>query len=484
LRRIALGLVVALVLLIGVMTVRATAWKSRQLAAAPAPLLAVDSRAAAERLAGAIRIPTVSEDAARMDAAFREIQEYLARSFPRTDAALRKEAIGARGLLYAWPGADPTLSPVVLMGHLDVVPVQKDSEKSWSHPPFGGETAGGFVWGRGSLDDKAGVLGILEAAETLLAQGFAPRRTVLFAFGADEETGGRAGAAEIATVLRRRGISPWLVVDEGGLIAEGIVPGVRAPVALVGIAEKGYATVELAAESAGGHSSMPPRHTAVGVLARAVSRLEAAPFPATLRGVGGEFFDFVGPEMAFPMRFAFANRWLLAPLLEGRLAASPETDALIRTTTAATMFEGGPKDNVLPSRARAAVNFRILPGDSVAGVLEHVRRVVRDPAVRVRVLGQAVEPSPVSSTDSPSWIALQRTIRQIFPDAVVAPYLVLGGTDARYLAPLSANVYRFLPVRLTSRDLARVHGIDERLATADYASAIRFYERLLRNAAQ
>jgi carboxypeptidase PM20D1 len=230
---------------------------------------------------------------------------------------------------------------------------------------------------------------------------------------------------------------------------------------------------------------MPPRETAVGVLAAAVARLEARPMPARIAGATALLFDAVGREMPFGKRLVFANRWLFGPLVERQLAASPSTDATIRTTTAPTMFEGSVKDNVLPARARAVVNFRILPGDSIRGVLEHVRSVVADPRVTVRpvpAFGLA-EPSPVSSTSSPAYTALVRTIRQIFPTAVVAPFLTVGATDARHYAPLTRNVYRFLPMRVTPSDLPRVHGTDERIAVEDYAQAVRFYAQLIRNVA-
>ena len=479
-----LGLLLGAILLAGVLVARAFGMDSRQAPAEPATPFALDTLAAARRLAGALRIPTVShsDTAASRGPEWAEMHAHLRRSFPRVHAALRREAVG-NSLLFTWAGTDPALAPVVLMGHLDVVPVEPGTEGAWTRPPFGGEVAEGFVWGRGALDDKLGVLGALEAAEGLLAEGFRPRRTVLLAFGADEEVGGREGAARIAALLRARGVRPEWVLDEGGAVTRGMMPGVEAPVAMVGVAEKGFVSVELVARGEGGHSSMPPRQTAVGVLARAVSRLEAEPLPGGIRGATAMLFDHAGPEMPFGMRLVFANRWLFGPLLERRLAASPATDAALRTTTAATVFQAGTKDNVLPARARAVVNFRILPGDSVAGVLAHVRRTVDDARVRARVVGFASEPSPVSGTETAGFRAVQRSIRQVFPDAVVAPYLVVGATDARHFHGLSPHVYRFLPVRVTSGDLARMHGTDERVSVAGYADAVRFYAQLLRNGA-
>ena len=476
---LALGLLVAVVLL------RAATWRSRQVAVTPADPVALDLPAATERLAGALRIPTVStEDPRDRPAeAFSALHAYLAATFPRAHTALEREVVGRDALLYTWRGQDGRLPPVVLMGHIDTVPVEAGAESAWTHPPFSGTIAGGYVWGRGALDDKMTVAGILEAVEALLRAGLRPRRTVYLAFGADEERGGEEGAALIAARLRDRGVAPGLVLDEGGAVMHDTVPGVKAPVALVGIAEKGFATLELVARAEGGHSMAPPPHTAVGLLARAVGRLEEHPMPADLRGATAALLDHAGPEMAFGMRVLFANRWLFEPLLVRRLAANPNTNAAVRTTTAATIFEGGTKDNVLPIRARARVNFRILPGDSVAAVRRHVEEVVADPAITVTVLDPAAEPSPVSPTDSDGWRLVERTVRQAFPDAVVAPYLVTGGTDARHFAPLTPNVYRFAPTRLTLDDLKRVHGTNERLSVASYAELVRFYAQLLRNAA-
>jgi carboxypeptidase PM20D1 len=420
----------------------------------------------------------------RVDETFNALHAYLAGSFPKVHATLRREVVGRGALLYTWPGTDSALQPIVLCGHLDVVPVEPGTETAWIHPPFGGQVADGYVWGRGALDDKLGVLGILEAIEILVAQQFQPRRTVLLAFGADEEVGGADGAARIAALLQSRHRAVEFVLDEGGIISEGSVPGIAAPIALVGIAEKGFASIELVAHSEGGHSSMPPRHTAVGVIARAIVRLENQPFPATLRGPAAELFNYVGPEMSFPRRLVFANRWLFDPLIERTLTGAPSTDAALRTTTAVTMVDGSPKANVLPTRARAVVNFRIMPEDSVAGVLAHVQHIVDDPTVHVRVLDFVAEPSPVSPTDSPTWTLLQRTIRQTFPDIVVAPYLTLGATDARYYGALSRNIYRFRPVRLTPEDVTRLHGTDERVSIANYAEAVGFYAQLVQNVAR
>ena len=484
LRRLGLLFVLAIAALAAVLAVNAARFTSRQVAAAPAPPFA-PLPGAVERLAAAIAIPTVSyDDTARRDsAAFRALRDLLTRSFPRTHTVLRREVLDRDAMLYTWVGADSAAPPLVLMAHLDVVPVEAGTEGRWTRPAFGGVVDSAFIWGRGAQDDKASALGILEAAEGLLAGGFRPARTVYVAFGADEETGGR-GAHAIAELLRARGVRPALVLDEGGTVVRGVMPGLAAPLAVVGVAEKGYVSMRLEARGEGGHSSMPPRHTAVGVLARAITRLEDDPFPAVIRGPVEAMLDHVGREMPFALKMVFANRWLTEPLIKRQLAATPTTDASLRTTTAVTMLEGAPKENVLPARARAVVNFRLMPGDSVRGVVERVRRVVADARVTASLDSTtALEPSHVSPSSGAAWETLAKTIRSIYPDAVVAPYLSLGGTDARWYTGLSAHVYRFMPQRWEPDDVARMHGIDERVRISAYVDQIRFYATLVRNVA-
>ncbi|MCP3097450.1 M20 family peptidase [Myxococcus sp. K15C18031901] len=485
-KRLLLFILGGLLLLTGVLCVRTLGFSTRQVTPEPPAALQVDADAAAERLAGALRFKTVaaSDGSPGEDAAFDGLHGYLARHFPRVHAALKREPVGPHSVLYTWPGTDASLRPVLLMGHLDVVPVVPGTEASWAKPPFDGVVDGGFVWGRGALDDKGSVLGILEAVEALLAAGEAPRRTVLLAFGADEEVGGREGAVAIAKLLSERGVRLESVLDEGGVIMSGTVPGVQAPVALVGTSEKGFVSVELTVEEEGGHSSMPPPRTAVGILSQGIARLEARPMPTRLQGGSRELFERVGPEMSFGMRVLFANLWLTEPLVVAQLTSKPTTNAAVRTTTAATMFQAGVKDNVLPSRARAVVNFRILPGDSVEGVLAHVREVVDEPRVKVSTLAFQSEPSPVSPADSDDFRALERTIRQVFPQVLVSPYLNVAATDSRHFVGLSDNIYRFFPVHLQREDLSRVHGKDERIAVAGYVDVIRFYAQYLRNVAR
>ena len=441
---------------------------------------------AADRLAGAIRFATISHaDPAAFDqAAFVGLHQYLQREFPQAHAALSREIVANYSLLYKWEGSDPSLKPILLLAHMDVVPVEPGTESKWDKDPFAGTTADGFIWGRGAIDNKLAVVGTLEAVEMLAKSGFRPKRTVYLAYGHDEEVGGNGGARQIAHLLEQRGIEFELVLDEGGVIGDGLLKGVSTPTALVGIAEKGFASVELTTKTDGGHSSLPPRESAIGILGTAITRLEENQMPARLEGATRQLFDRIAPEFPGFQRTLFANLWLTKPLILNKLEENPTTNAMVRTTTAVTIFQAGTKENVLASSARAVVNFRILPGDSVQGVLQHVRETVADPRVTVQLAKTfTAEPSRVTRTDSDAFKTIERTIATLSPAMIVAPYLVVVVTDARFYAPLTENVFRFLPVRMRQPDLARVHGTNERLAIRDYEWAIRFYHHLIANAA-
>lgn len=468
-------------LLLVAMFARMLATPGRQLPPKPLAPIAIDADAAARRLAGAVRLRTVSRDEdpdANADA-FVALQAYLRAQFPHAFGAVDLERISDRSLLLRWPGSDPKLAPAMFMAHQDVVPIAPGTEADWTHPPFDGVIADGFIWGRGAWDDKSQVLGLLEALDRLVGEGVQPRRTIYFAFGHDEETGGVRGAQQIAKLLEARGVKLEFVLDEGLMITDGIVPGVRPPAALIGAGEKGYLTLELSVKTAPGHSSIPPRRTAIGILSAAIARVEAHPQPAAIRGVAREMFETLAPEMSLAPRLLLSNLWLTAPLVRSQLAAHPSSAAMIRTTTAPTVIEGGNKENVLPASARALVNFRILPGDTVAGVVQAVRGLVDDPAVRVEPYGPGYDPLPVSSTGSPAYRRLNQAIRDVYPDAVVAPGLMIAAADSRHMGRIARDIYRFSPIHARREDLSRFHGTNERISIDDYARLIRFYHHLI-----
>jgi carboxypeptidase PM20D1 len=399
---------------------------------------------------------------------------------------LDREMIGGDSLLFRWRGSDPSVKPVLLMSHIDVVPVEPGTENDWTYSPFSGRIADGYVWGRGALDVKCGALGLLEAAEDLLREGFRPSGDVYLALGHDEETGGREGNRRVAEVLNRRGVRFRFVLDEGGGLTDGIIDGITRPVAFIGIAEKGYATIRIAVRDEGGHSSMPPPHTAVGHLATAIARLEAAPFPARIDGATAAMLDFLGPEMPSFRRITLANRWLTGGIIAQQFAAKPSLNALIRTTTAATVARAGQAANVLPTQAEALINVRLLPGDTSESALRRIEAEVKRVSVDAESwtftsVDAPAEPSRVSSIESAGFRMLQRTIAEVYPEAVVAPGLSMVATDSRYYTSIASDVFRFLPLRVTSDDLKRIHGVDERIGVKTYARLIGFLGRLIRN---
>jgi len=486
-KRVALGLLGALLLLLAVVGVRTAVLSPRRPVAAAVPAVPIDEAAAARRLAEGLRFKTVShEDPAQNDAAqFAAFRDYLVRTYPRTHAALTKELVGGASLLYTWKGRNPELPALLLLAHQDVVPVEAGTESLWEHPPFDGVIADGFVWGRGAMDDKGNLFALLEAIEGLLGEGFAPERTLLLAFGSDEEVGGEQGALRIAELLEQRGTQVDSALDEGGAIVKGAVPGVTSPLALIGIAEKGSVGVTLSIEIEGGHSSTPPRHTAIGILAAALTKLENHPMPGHVDGPTGVFFERLAPHVGLGPRVVLANLWLFGPLVERGMATQPPLDAMLRTTTAVTIVEGGVKENVLPSRASAVVNFRILPGDTIDDVLAHVRRTIADERIQLKAGVRSVPRNPTgeSPVDDPAFARLATTVEETFPGVPALPFLVLGGTDARHYEKVTPRLYRLSPFEAELADLKRVHGTNERLSVAGFANGIRFFRRLIENSA-
>jgi len=486
LRNLALLLIAIIVGLAAVLIANTLRKSSQQIAVAPVAPASIDAQAAAQRLGAAVRLQTIASatDADQSADAFRALHDLIANNFPAFHAAAKREIVANYSLLYTWEGSDPKAAPIALLAHQDVVPIAPGTEGDWQVPPFSGAVKDGFVWGRGSWDDKGNLFSMLEAAEQLAKEGFRPKRTIYFAFGHDEEVSGKRGAIAMAKLLQSRGVRLDFVFDEGLLITEGILKGVDKPVALIGVAEKGYVTLDLSSTATPGHSSLPPRDTAIGKLSAALARLEASPFPAAIKGVMRETLQAAAPEMNFGSRVALSNLWLLEPLVRAQLEKAPQTAAAIRTTTALTIFNAGNKENVLPGRAEATVNFRLLPGETEDSVIARVKSIVADDRIKVTPKPGNTNPPPVTSTASPSYQAVNRTIREIFPDTLVVPGLMVAATDSRNYLDVTDSIFRFSPVRATAEDLKRFHGTDERLSVANYADMIRFYRRLVQNTAQ
>jgi carboxypeptidase PM20D1 len=432
---------------------------------------------ALEALQALVRLPTVSyDDPAAIDPQpFADAIAELERQFPLLHATLTRTRVLEHGQLFRWAGRSSD-RPVVLMAHLDVVPV--DASAPWQHPPFGAEVHDGAVWGRGTLDDKGSMVGICAAIERLLERSFTPAQDVWLSFGAREEVSGD-DAREAVRVLTAAGVHPWFVLDEGGAVAHEAFPGVKPPLGVIGVTEKGTTTIRLRAEGRGGHSSTPAANGPTTRIARAVLRLEKHPFPARIPAPTVEMFTRIAPHAPRALRPLMANAARLKPLLVKVLvAAGPEPAALTRTTMAVTTLQGSPAHNVIASSATAGVNLRLLVGDTVASAVEHVRRAIHDDSIELELV-DANEPSPLSPVDDPAFELLAGTIEDCFPDAVATPYVMMAATDARFFTSICHRVYRFTPFRMTKAQRESIHSYDEHIGVEDFLAGVDWYERLL-----
>lgn len=487
-RRVILLIGLAIAALVAVVVGRTLMVPAYVAATTPPPASKFDAAKLAARLAEAVKFRTISwqpgapaEDVAASQAAFAQFREWITTTYPQFAQTATREIVSDYTLLFTWAGSEPSLKPVLFMSHMDVVPIAPGSEGNWKHPPFEGVIADGYVWGRGTMDTKQGIIGMLEAAEMLIASGFKPKRTILFSFGHDEELGGPEGNAKVAALLASRKTELEFVVDEGGVITQGVVPGVAAPVALLGVAEKGYVTLELTAKADGGHSSLPPpvEETAIGRLARAIGRIGDAPLESRIDGIASDALSEMAPAMAFPQRVAAANLWLLEPLVVRSINATSTGGANIHTTIAPTVISGGNKDNVMPPEAKASVNFRIHPRDTIQSVIDHVTKAVGDAKVEIKAKPGAREASPTSDVKGARYAFVKRTLEKLMPGVIVAPNLLSAGTDSRYFQPMTKNVFRMIPAVMGPDDLKGFHGTDERLPVASMALIADYYATLI-----
>ncbi|MCE2612279.1 M20 family peptidase [Flavobacteriaceae bacterium D16] len=461
-----------LIIMAGILLFNTLMLSSKQVAAEPLEKIEI-SDAVFDNLSGAIQFPTVSysEDAIPDSTAFFGFHRYLEKTFPLLHEKLSLEKINEYSLLYKWEGKDPSKKAIIFMSHQDVVPVDQPTIEAWEAGPFEGKVTDTHIIGRGTLDDKGTLMAVMETVERLLGESFTPSQTIYLAFGHDEEVGGANGAAKIAAYFKEKGIQASLTLDEGGFLAESMVPGIEQDVAMVNLAEKGFASFRLIVETNGGHSSSPPRENTIGILAQAIVDLENNQRPYKLVEPINYQFEYMGAELPFFKKMAFANPWLFkGRILEGLNA---------HTTTAPTIISGGVKNNVIPTVAEATMNFRILPGETIESVRQHIENTVSD-KVRVETVGFLTNPSRVSKIDSKAFKSLEKTIRSVFPEAVVVPGLVGGGTDARYFYDVSEDVYRFYPIRLGPDSWSRFHGIDEKISKENYKEIIEFTYHLIK----
>lgn len=444
--------------------------------------MAIDVESAAKRLGGAIAFPTIArENRDEMDqAAFLGLHDYLEKTYPLTHRRLQRETVDDFGLLYRWKGRCSAQGAVLFLAHMDVVDVEEAGV--WKYPPFQGAVEEGYVWGRGAIDMKGQLISLLEAVETLLEQGYEPSCDVYLAMSHDEEIVTQNGAICTARLLKERGVRMDMVFDEGGMIMDGAPLGVQGTLALVGVCEKGYMDVRLTAKSAGGHSSIPGGPTALSRVCRAVSRLEKRPLPVRMQ-CAAPLFKALAPHARFPHGLFYRYPYLFSGVLTKLLRRSPFAEALMRTTMAATMAGASNASNVLPVNAWALVNARNAAGESVEAVLSHMRRAIGDDGVEISLLA-GNEPTPMADVTKKPYADVCRCIREVFPGMIVAPYPMLGGTDARFYSDVSDNILRFTPFASLIEDRRTMHAAGERLSLQSLGQGIAFYTRLIQYAAQ
>ncbi|MDF0717332.1 M20 family peptidase [Muricauda sp. 334s03] len=471
-KKIILGILALILIIAAILIFKTLSLSSKQVD--PEPLATMKfPEMAFLNLSKAVQFKTISfsEEAIPDSTAFNGFHQFLEESFPLLHQNLTLEKINDYSLLYTWKGSDPSKKPIILLSHQDVVPVDLPTLDNWEAGPFEGIITDSHIIGRGTMDDKSSLMALMESVEMLLQESFAPKQTIYLAFGHDEELGGEHGAKAIAAHLKEKGIHAAMALDEGGFLAKNMVPDFDKTVAMVNLAEKGYVSFNLIVETTGGHSSAPPEDNTLGMLAQAIVDLENNQLPYKMVKPIDYQFEYMGAEMPFFKKLAFANPWLFkGPVLKALNA---------HTTTAPTIIEGGVKDNVIPTVGKATVNFRILPGETIESVRQHIQKTIGD-EIKVETTGFATNPSPVSSIDSEAFKNLEKIIRSVFPEAVVVPGLIGGGTDARYFYDISDDVYRFYPIRIGPDSMTRFHGIDEKIRKDNYKEMIIFTYNLIK----
>ena len=482
LRRLLLALLAALTLLVAIVAIRTVTYQGPVPAASAAvevaPATQVDVTRAARNLAAAIQIRTISHQDPRENdpAEWDRLHAWLQSTYPAAHAAMTRELVAGHTLIYTWAGKDAAQPPILLMAHQDVVPVTAGTEGDWTHPPFDGVVDADAVWGRGAVDDKGALVAIFEALESLAGNGFVPQRTIYIVSGHDEEAGG-SGAKAAAALLQQRGVRPEFVLDEGMLIVKDF-PLLGRPVALIGVGEKGYATLKVTAPAQGGHSSAPPAETGVEVLARAVLSITGNPFPLEFEGPAADMVRALAPDASLLVRAAVANEWLFRPLLVRQIASTPAGAASLHTTIAPTMLRGSPKENVLPQDATAWINYRIAPGTTAADVMQRARSATSTLKVDLAWEGNAYDPPPVSSIDTRAYRVLS-ALASGEEKLPVAPGLVTATTDSRFMTTLSDSIYRYAPIAATLDELKMIHGTNERMTLENLRRTVDFYARLV-----
>ncbi len=476
---IGMGIGAAVLVLLAVLIIRALCFKPRAAETREVSPVTFDREKAVNDLAEMIRCKTVSDhDPAKEDAAeFEKFHALMPKLFPATYAACEEINVGERAIFLRLKG-ESEKDPLVLMSHYDVVSVV---EENWSRPAFEGLLENGILWGRGTLDTKGTLNGVMQAAETMLKNGFTPKHDVYFAFSGSEEVNGK-GAPAIVNWLEENGIEPGCVIDEGGAVVENVFPGVKAPCALIGIAEKGMLNLQFSVQTNGGHASSPPPHTPVGVLSAACVKVENNPFPFRLSKPALEMFDTLGRHSSFVYRLIFANLWFFRPVLNMICKKSGgELNALVRTTVAFTQMKGSKGMNVIPPEASMLANLRLMEGDTVDSAVARIRKTIDNDKITLTPI-YGMNPSRISVTEGEAWTNLKHAIADTRQGAIVSPYLMLACSDSRHYGRISDKVYRFSAMALSKKERASIHGNDECIPVETIEKTVEFYLRILKNA--
>ncbi len=483
-KRFSYYFLLALALLLAVILIRAYLHQPDFYEFKAEAALVLDETKAIENLSKSIQFQTISHpDYEKFD--YEEFQRFLSwleTEYFQVFKNLEKKYLG-KTLLLKWQGEASDLNPILLTAHYDVVPVRADADSIWQESPFSGKIDSDYVWGRGALDDKSGVIAILEAVNYLLEKNFSPRRTVYLSFGHDEEIGGRRGAGKVTEFLLNEGVELEWTLDEGSFLLQDIIPGINKPVAVINVAEKGSLTIQVIGKAAGGHSSMPSSKSSVGYLAEALLKLENNPVPGKLEGISLGLFDEVSKQMPFQYKILFANLWLFEPLINNFLSDSPTMNAVIRTTTAPTMLSASNRLNVLASEAVGTVNFRLHPRDNPEKIINFVKDLISNENIEVKNLSAGTLASSVSDWETEGYRAISNSVREVYGDIIVAPGLMVGGSDSKHYAKAAKNSYRFNPFPLSANELSGLHGIDERIKKDDFLNGIRSYIKIIQSGA-
>lgn len=470
----------AFALFVAIVVLRALAFRPDRIVATDTPAPQFSAKELASRLSRIIQLATVSSrDDSQVDwEAFERFRSLIESLYPKVSSTCERHLVGRSGVVYRLKGQRSD-NPTVLMAHYDVV--SADSE-GWIHPPFSGEIDGeGVLWGRGAIDTKITVCAILEALERHLEEGFVPAHDLFLSFSGDEEIMGPSAPA-IVSWMEGKGIKPALVLDEGGAVVTNVFPGVSKPCAVVGISEKGVLDIEFSVEAAGGHASAPPVRQPVVSLARAIDKMDANPFSSRLTPASRMMFDALGRHSTFGFKILFANLWCFLPVLQLVCTLTGgELAALMHTTVCFTILGGSDAYNVMPLAARSGANCRLLQGDTADSAFARLESLAKSEGVSARQV-YAFDPSPVSDCSGPGWSRIQHAISATWPDAVIAPYLMVACTDSRHFSRICRNVYRFSAMALSKEERSTMHARNERIPIEKISTATAFFWRVIASA--